>query len=210
MEYATSARFRELSHRLGLSDHISQHAYATLVHHYGEDHRKYHNLVHIDRMLGWMDAVGERNDAMEWAIWYHDAIYDPLGADNEERSARFFRECLAAWIPASLADEIERLILATDLKRSRSGRDDENLMIDIDLSILGSAPEDYAAYRTAIRSEYAVVPADRFLSGRRAILVHFLSRQIYHTPPFLKLEIQARLNMREEIAALDAAMQAHS
>jgi predicted metal-dependent HD superfamily phosphohydrolase len=54
------------------------------------------------------------------------------------------------------------------------------------------------------------VPEDRFLSGRRAILVHFLSRQIYHTPPFQKLESQARLNMREEIAALDAAMQAHS
>lgn len=208
MKYATAARFRELSHRLGLSAALSQQVFTALMRRYGEDHRAYHNLVHIDRMLGWWDAVGENNDAVEWAIWFHDAIYDPLGSDNEERSARFFRECLGAVIPAALAETVERLILATDLKRARSEREDEALLIDIDLAILGSSPEDYAAYRSAIRNEYAMVPDERFLSGRRAILVHFLSQPIYHTPHFQRLEAQARDNLQEEIASLDAALRA--
>lgn len=203
MHFATAARFQELCHRVGVADPAATTVFAALVRHYSEDHRRYHNLAHIDRMLGWLDIVGENLDAIELAIWFHDVIYDPLGTDNEDKSARFFRDGLGRSLPSSLADAVERLILATDLKRARSGRDDENLMIDIDLSILGASPGDYAAYRDAIRSEYAVVPEESFRAGRGAILRHFLSQPIYHTQSFQQLEPQARRNMQQELASLE-------
>ena len=203
MNFATAARFQELCHRVEISDPIATTVFAELVRHYGEEHRTYHNLTHIDRMLGWLDSVGENLDAIELAIWFHDVIYDPQGKDNEDKSAEFFRDGLGRAIPSSLADAVERLILATDLKRARSGREDENLMIDIDLSILGSSPGDYAAYRDAIRSEYAVVPEETFRTGRGAILRHFLSQPIYHTQSFQRLEPQARWNMQQELVSLE-------
>lgn len=199
MKNATAARFQALGHRIGLADADSQSAFAIVLRHYGEGHRAYHNLTHIDRMLGWLDAVGKYHDAIELAIWFHDVIYEPLGADNEEKSAAMFRDCLGASLSAAPVAAVERLILATDLKRTRTGREDENLMIDLDLTILGSSPEDYATYRAAVRSEYAMVPADQFLAGRRAILEKFLSQPIYQTDAFQHLESQARWNMQHEL-----------
>ncbi len=79
-----------------------------------------------------------------------------------------------------------------------------NLISDIDLSILGASPEDYAAYRDAIRCEYSAVPEGKFTAGRLSILRRFLSQRIYTTAFFEQLEKQARLNIQEEIESLNA------
>ena len=53
-------------------------------------HRAYHTLRHIEACLAWMrDAPLEDDDriAAEFAIWFHDAVYDTRASDNEERSA---------------------------------------------------------------------------------------------------------------------------
>jgi predicted metal-dependent HD superfamily phosphohydrolase len=204
MNHATPARFHELCRRVGVAEELAGKAFADLASLYAEEHRKYHNLSHIDRMLGWLDATGERNDSVELAIWFHDAVYDPLGKDNEAKSARYFTEHFGSSVSAPLKDDVERLILATDASRPRSGREDENLIIDIDLSILGASPEDYAAYRDAIRCEYAAVPEGKFIAGRAAILRRFLSQRIYTTGYFAKLEGQARMNILEEIESLES------
>lgn len=189
---------------MGVADEIAQKIYTELVGFYTEDHRKYHNLSHIDRMLGWMDATGESIDSLELAIWFHDVIYNPLGKHNEALSAAYFTEHLGSFISRQLADDVERLVMATDATRSRTGKDDENLIIDIDLSILGASPEDYEAYRNAIRYEYSAVPEGKFMEGRRSILLRFLSQKIYSTAYFEKLEKQARENIRHELERLDA------
>jgi predicted metal-dependent HD superfamily phosphohydrolase len=199
MEYATLPRFSELSQRVGVPDLTARKIFADLVSHYTEDHRKYHNLSHIDRMLGWLEAAGGRMDAVEFAIWFHDVVYQPLGSDNEAESARYFRDCLGSDLPGPFADAVARLILATDSARPRTGGDDENLIIDIDLSILGASPEHYAAYREAIRCEYSAVPEDQFIAGRSAILQRFLTQRIYSTDFFSRLEKQARLNIENEL-----------
>src|SRR5437868_5756855 len=52
--------------------------------------RHYHNLRHLQHCLRELDlARKEAKDpaAIELAIWYHDAIYDPTRHDNEQRSA---------------------------------------------------------------------------------------------------------------------------
>jgi predicted metal-dependent HD superfamily phosphohydrolase len=203
MNHATPARFHELCRRAGVAEDLAGKVFADLASLYAEDHRKYHNISHIDRMLGWLDATGERNDSVELAIWFHDAVYDPLGKDNEALSARYFTDHLGSYVTASLNEDVERLILATDASRPRTGREDENLIIDIDLSILGASPKDYAAYRVAIRSEYSAVPEGKFTAGRAAILRRFLSQPIYSTGFFGQLESQARLNIQDELESLE-------
>ena len=205
MDYATPTRFNELCRRLGVADMSARNIFADLASHYTEDHRKYHNLSHIDRMLGWLDATGESIDSVELAIWFHDVVYNPLGSHNESMSARYFRDRLGTFIPGPFADTVERLILATDLTRTRTGSDVENLIIDIDLSILGASPEDYAAYRNAIRCEYSAVPEDKFIAGRRSILLGFLSQRIYSTDYFEQLERQARANIQVELESLETS-----
>lgn len=209
MNHATPERFCELCLRLGVAAETAQAVFAGLINSYAEDHRKYHNLTHIDRMLGWLDATGQRVDSVELAIWFHDVIYNPLGKDNEARSADWFANHLGAWISCDLVGDVRRLIMATDASRPRTGNHDENLIIDIDLSILGSSPEDYDAYRHAIRHEYAAVPELKFIEGRRSILLRFLSRPIYSTDFFERLELQARVNIEKEIEILDSAMKSY-
>lgn len=67
---------------------------------YAEPQRAYHTLAHIEACLA---LLAEREDLSEaerrlltCAIWWHDAVYDPLRHDNEEQSAALARSDLAA------------------------------------------------------------------------------------------------------------------
>lgn len=203
MNHVTLERFTRLCRSVGLPSGRVSAVFADLVRHYSEPHRSYHNLAHIDRMLGWLDATGEGSDAVELAIWFHDVIYEPLGRENEAASARHFQDQVGQFIGAPTAAAVERLILATEPGRPRSGKQDEDLLIDIDLSVLGAVPEGYEAYRQAIRLEYAMVPKAKFAAGRAKVLRHFLSGRIYATGFFAKLERQARINLGRELGLLE-------
>ena len=204
MKVATLTRFKAVCRRVGIPDETAEGAFTDLVRHYAEEIRAYHNLSHIDRMLSSLDNSRVRSNAVELAIWYHDAIYEPTRKDNETESARFFADRLGGFVRQDLADEVGCLILATDPKRPRSGIGDEDLIIDIDLSILGSSPAEYENYRSAIRREYAFVPDAAFAAGRKAILQGILSQRIYATEVFGPLEAQARLNIGKELDALES------
>lgn len=202
MTHATQSRFQNSCARVGINEIAAASAWEKLAASYSGSHRHYHNLTHLDRMLSHMDRLALDNDAIELAIWFHDAIYDPLARDNEARSADLFTECFGKLITPSLGQEVPRLIVATDPKRPRSGEGDENLLVDIDLSILGSLPEEYGKYRTDIRKEYAIVPAPDFIKGRISVLEKFLLHPIFVTEKFAVLEAQARINIQREIELL--------
>lgn len=173
-----------------------------LLRRYGEDHRHYHNLAHISKMLAWLDRTGASSLAMELAVWFHDAVYEPLGGANEEKSAALFEREMGGFLDTDLTAQVVRLILATDFRRPRTGVADEALLIDIDFSILGSPWEEYDAYRKAVRREYAEVPEDKFIPGRAAVLRSFLSGSIFGTEFFAPLESVARSNIQRELTCL--------
>lgn len=152
---------------------------------YAEPHRHYHNAQHIDECLQEFDVV--RGEAMEevalaLAIWFHDVVYDPRAADNEERSARFAVDCLKGG-GEDLTRRVSDLILVTKT-HVVGNHPDEALMIDIDLSILGKPPERFAPYEAGIRKEYAWVPMQVYAEKRAAILRGFLEREKIFTTPF--------------------------
>ena len=68
-----------------------------LVARYGEPHRAYHNLTHIEECFRTLDLVAHRAERLgeiEMALWFHDAIYDTRSHTNEADSAAWARRAL--------------------------------------------------------------------------------------------------------------------
>jgi predicted metal-dependent HD superfamily phosphohydrolase len=86
------------------------------------------------------------------------------------------------------------------------GTPDQQLLVDIDLSILGAPQARFDEYERQVRREYAWVDEPIFRSVRSSILKEFLARpSIYSTTSFRdRLENSARENLKRSIAALAA------
>ena len=175
--------------------------FAQLTAAYAEPQRHYHTLQHLGECLALFDdarTLAAHPAEVELALWFHDAIYDIKGHDNEQRSADWARDALRdADAPADAAQRVHDLVMATRHTAVPSGRD-EQLLVDIDLSILGAARARFDEYEQQIRKEYAYVPGFLFRRKRREILKGFLDRPaIYSTPHFHDaLEARARDNLR--------------
>lgn len=172
---------------------------------YREPHRHYHTLQHLGECLaafGEARALAARPDEIELALWFHDAIYEVKRADNEARSADWAREALVeAGVDSGAAARVHALIMAT--RHDAVPQDaDARLLVDVDLAILGAAPDRFAEYEAQIRSEYAFVPAWLFRHKRREILRGFQDRpRLYSTPHFHdRLEHRARENLRHALS----------
>lgn len=182
-----------------------------LIVRYGEPHRRYHTMTHIEDCLAQVAASTDFSDAqrslMDAAIWFHDAIYDATRHDNEAESAKLAVERLsAAGAEQAFIDEVSRLILLTAGHAVEPGDAVGARLVSIDLSILGASPERYDAYAEAIRFEYSHVPEPLYRAGRAAILSRFLeSGRLFADPVWAdRYEAQARANLAREIAALTA------
>ena len=145
--------------------------------------------------------LAERPAEVELALWFHDAIYDVRRSDNEEKSAEWARAELAGHgASAQPAAYVHALVMIT--RHSALPRtQDEKVLVDIDLSILGADEARFAEYERQIRAEYSFVPEWLFKRKRRAILQSFLDRaSIYSTDHFVAtLEQKARANLRRAV-----------
>ena len=155
---------------------------------YSEPHRHYHNQQHIAECLGEFDHarhLAQQQDAVEFAIWFHDVVYEPKAGDNEERSAELAVSCLAeAKLSQTLVEDVRKLVIATKHHEGGPGSD-EAVIVDVDLSILGQGEKRFAEYEEQIRQEYGWVPAAIFASKRAEILESFLGAQIHFPYGFL-------------------------
>ncbi len=201
----TIERWRDLWASLG-SDSSYDALYHQIVAAYGEPHRAYHGLAHLEHCLEQLDAhcnLAEAAGEVELALWFHDAIYCSTKSDNEQQSADWARSAiLEAELADAVADRVSALILATRHDAAPEGADGR-LIVDVDLSILGSPPDAYDRYEDAVRREYRFVPGFLFRKKRRQFLDSFLRRDaIFLTEPFFELyESQARSNLRRICSA---------
>jgi predicted metal-dependent HD superfamily phosphohydrolase len=179
---------------------------------YTGPNRHYHGLAHIKALLALAHkhhAAFSDAEAVEAAIWFHDAIYDSTKGDNEERSAELAVQRLTGRAEPDRVLRIKTMIEATathqvpDL-RGEAARLDAALLLDMDLSILGATPEQFDAYESAVRLEYAWVGDAAWRAGREAVLKSFLSRpHIFHTDIFRqRYETQARENISRSLERL--------
>lgn len=149
-------------------------------------------------------ALADHADEVELALWFHDVIYDTSKKDNEKRSAEWARDSvLAAGVSSEKADRIYELIMATMHNAVPVGRDAE-VLVDIDLGILGVGADRFDDYEVQVREEYSWVPESLYRAARRKVLEQFMNREwIYNTEPFrTQHEARARENLARSIARL--------
>lgn len=181
--------------------------FRSLLASYNEPHRRYHTVQHLSECLtafAQSAHLASHPAEVEAAIWFHDAIYDVRRHDNEERSARWAEaELKAACAPSETAERVSSLVLVTK-HTAIPVTLDEQVLVDIDLGILGASEDRFAEYEQQIRDEYAFVPIVIFGRKRRAILQSFLQRpRIYSTEHFhAALEQSARSNLQRAIGTL--------
>lgn len=158
-----------------------------LLDRWGEPHRRYHTATHLLAVLEALDRLLERSDAavreaVLLSAWFHDAVYEGAAGDDERASASLAVERLRSRTSEATAREVERLVLLTARHDVQPGDRAGQLLCDADLAILGSPPGEYARYAAAVREEYAHIPDEAFIMGRRAVLERLLALDpLYHT-----------------------------
>jgi len=160
--------------------------------------RHYHTLDHLAEMfrLGRPHGLTE---AQALAIWYHDAIYEVPGDDNEARSAELAsKRLLALGIDAETIAEVQQIIL--DTKHHLPTIDLSKLVLDLDLASLAAEPEAFDLNTQLIRREFACVPDEDFRLGRARFFETYLARErLYHSGAFAHLEAKARANLERAL-----------
>lgn len=185
-------QFENLWYRLeveGDSDFEFQFLYDS----YSQPYRYYHNLNHIQTCLQdfrQVSALAVNPELVELAIWYHDIIYDVTRFDNERKSADFaFGVCRKIGLSEEAAQEVYNLILYTyHVKYPETN--DQKIIVDVDLAILGKPSAEYDAYEKAIRKEYAHVPTEEFRKARKTILLAFLEKLSIYSLDYFRIRYQ--------------------
>ena len=171
---------------------------------YSEPRRAYHNLLHIVTMLDELEQLHADSPALTLAIWYHDAVYDPKAKDNEERSSQLAKVVISALcLPDSLGEQVCELVLATKHDEVPIEHD-KQLLVDLDLMVLGKPEKVFDEYEAGIRIEYDWVSEPDFKKQRSRILQAFLDRpSIFVTESFRRrYESTAQKNLKRSIEQL--------
>jgi predicted metal-dependent HD superfamily phosphohydrolase len=170
---------------------------------YAEPQRHYHSLQHLRECLaqsGEIERLAERPGEVLIALWFHDAVYDPRARGNEARSAEWAREVVAHAGNAEAASRVQALVMATE-HHAVPATADAQVLVDVDLSILGADTARFDEYERQVREEYRHVPGLVYRLKRRSVLQGFLARprlfctEAYHQ----RLEARARENLRRSI-----------
>ncbi|GAB2189625.1 metal-dependent hydrolase [Sessilibacter sp. MAH1] len=176
-----------------------------LIDAYNEPQRQYHTGQHLAECLSlfdeYIDCAIEPGE-VEMALWFHDAVYDVKASDNEEQSAIWaVNELKQYGVASEKVSRINALILATKHTALPEG-DDQKLLIDIDLAILGASESRFDEYEQQVRKEYSFVPGFIFRKKRKQILKQFLARDSIYSTPVLRarFEDQARDNIKRSMS----------
>ncbi len=176
----------------------------SLVKFYGERHRAYHTLEHIEDCLNALDQAKDELqnvDHVELAIWFHDIIFEPGQANNEEKSAEFFQSVAVGKLSAQTIFSVCELILATmhhHHKVKPPASVDSQFMVDIDLSSFGLEEAAFAENTEKLRQEQPEQTDEEFIRATTGFFHSLLQRErIYYTAFFFEsLEEKARNNIQ--------------
>lgn len=181
--------------------------YAELRQLYDAPFRKYHNLHHIQDCLRLCDEVSELlvdRDAVELALWFHDAVYDTGASTNELRSAELFLS-LSPGAPFLFRAKICDHILAT--RHAATVRDpDRRFLVDIDLSGFGAPWEEFMRNGALLRTECSGHDDVKYHCGQVAFLSRLQQRTHFFATEYFRarFETNARDNLRRVLADLRA------
>lgn len=161
--------------------------YQEVVIHYDQPDRSYHNLSHLIHCLYQFDLVSHlipHPDAVEMALWFHDLVYVPGEADNEQKSAEFFRYLASNCCSCEFINKVADLILITS-HRTAPADDDECFIVDIDLSSMGLNWNVFLLDSDNLRKERSDVSDSEYCRRHNNFLKFLLARKrLFHTEFF--------------------------
>jgi predicted metal-dependent HD superfamily phosphohydrolase len=160
--------------------------------------RRFHNLHHIADCLRRFDEVASLlsdPDAVEVALWFHDAVYTPSDPDNERLSAELFL-ALSKGADALFRRRVCSLILATR-HQTEPRSNDRRFIEDIDLAGFGSPWEEFMREGDLLREEFAAQSDDKYYAGQVGFLARLKRRPWFFATEFFRgrYERQAQANL---------------
>ena len=185
-ETLSESRWSDLATRSRIADPVK--VFRALEVHYEGRGRKYHTAHHINECLSELDRARHpeaSNPLVEFALWFHDAFYNTFSSKNESRSADWAEYVLEKSRAAPASIELVRSLILATRHGEKPTDPAHQLLVDVDLAILGADADRFREYELQIRAEYRWVPTALYRKQRCTILQSFIMRQsIYSTHEF--------------------------
>jgi len=206
----------DLELRIAWERHLGRSAtsmrwFDSVVSRYRQPGRHYHAVRHVRWVVRHVTALASATGdpgAVIAAAFFHDVVYDPTRADNEQLSAQLADRALTelGWEPGR-SQRVCAMILATidhDIDPSNGGDPDTWVLLAADLAVLAAEPARYSEYASTVRREYTHVSDDEWQVGRAAVLRGLLDRRHLFAPALdlNEWEHRARANITAELATL--------
>ncbi len=197
-------RFQLLWRRCLLAEAIDNsaiiHQYLTEA--YSEAQRVYHTLQHIQHCLSLFDKISpqlEYPDTVELAIWFHDVVYQPGAANNEQLSADKFMEMTKGKFDETIRGTVLDLIMATVHCGAKIDNSDTKYMVDIDLSSFGLPWTEFLRDSKSIREEMGCLSDEVFYRKQLAFQRNLLEQPRFFRSDYFfdNYENQARQNLTD-------------
>lgn len=194
---------------------LSPFYYLKLRRQYAEKQRYYHRWSHIEncfKVLNGKYTSDPNLPLVKMALFFHDVVYDPARKDNEDRSCEQFTKFALARI--DLGSQKQRFMLfqvVNLIEITRAHKLDDNasraqqIMNDVDMSILGADLGTYMAYAENVWNEYKGHGREAYTAGRIAFLRTIDPSTAFYTPEMKVLESRVRENVEAEISTLEVA-----
>lgn len=190
-----------------------------------QPHRHYHNIIHVNDCLAeaykmFNEKVADEHKHLTYAIWYHDAIYNPYAPQgvNEHESAELFiryhtnkhdvhLNTVAYAIRATAKHTVTQSI-TTMVGDEEEYATFARFMLDIDLSGLGKSSAVFALNSLNIRREYHATSDMDVVKGRLKFFTQLNKREsFYYTDYFKDLyHVQSKKNVEHELSMLQHAI----
>jgi predicted metal-dependent HD superfamily phosphohydrolase len=154
-----SAQWDNIVAYFQLPSSVSLRLWGFFMQSYSATNRHYHNLSHIYNLLKLADNLVFKNTIEHYqlfvlAVFYHDIIYMPTSKQNELDSFVQVKADFGAYLTIFQLSKLETYILSTAQHIAKDDDADTQLLLDIDLLVLGSPLVIYQQYSQAVQNEY--------------------------------------------------------
>jgi pantetheine-phosphate adenylyltransferase len=145
----------------------------SVLNRYHESHRFYHTQNHIsDLLIKLSTGVSSLSNELFLTAVYHDAIYNPVSATNEEDSANLFLEEAASSVLSEASKkQVYQMIL--DTKTHTASSELSQRFIDADLDVFNGSLEELIRYEHQIFKEFQFVDFKTYQQKRIEVLERF-------------------------------------
>lgn len=181
---------------------VAQNYFEILIAAYSEAHRVYHKPDHLHHLLKLLCAAKVVDEAVFWASFYHDYVYEPGKNTNEYKSAKIAAEQLKLLgVSQHMIERVGYLILATHDHKCSGDDYEARLFLDADMAILGEERNTYINYVNAVKQEFSCIPQFLYHRGRKSFLKKLLKQEkIFSSNWFFeRFEKPARENISWEL-----------